>query len=51
VKIEKANKNKFTFISGAIENPEINEKIIEILEGTFPAFDNRTDKYKISKFK
>jgi len=49
VKIEKENKNKVSFISGAIENPTINEKIIEILEGTFPAFDNRTAKYEVSK--
>lgn len=49
VKIEKENKNKVVITSGSIENSEINEKIVEILEGTFPAFDNRTEKYKVSK--
>lgn len=51
VKIEKENKNKLTIVSGAIENPVINAKIVEILEGTFPAFDNRTAKYEVSKHK
>ncbi len=49
VKIEKDNKNKFSLVSGAIENPLINKNIVEILEGTFPAFDNRTEKYKVTK--
>ena len=48
VKIEKENKNKLTIVSGAIENPVIN---VEILEGTFPAFENRTAKYEVSKYK
>ena len=51
VKIEKENKNKVTLVSGAIENTVINAKIVEILEGTFPAFDNRTAKYEVSKYK
>ncbi|MFC4872092.1 TrlF family AAA-like ATPase [Negadavirga shengliensis] len=50
VKIEKDNKNRFTLISGGIENPQINAKTVEILEGTFPAFDNRTEKYKVFKY-
>lgn len=49
VKIEKENKNKVTLVSGAIENPYLNAKTVEILEGTFPAFDNRTAKYEVSK--
>ena len=46
VKIDKANKNKFSFTSGSIENPEINGKIVQILEGTKPAFDKRKLKYQ-----
>ena len=46
VKINKANKNKFSFMSGSIENPEINKKIVRILEGTKPAFDKRRLKYQ-----
>lgn len=36
---------KITYISGSIENPNINAKIVDILEGTMPAFKNREDKY------
>jgi hypothetical protein len=50
VQIEKENKNKVNLISGSIENHAINTKVVEILEGTFPAFDNRTEKYRISKY-
>lgn len=49
VKIQKENKNKVVVQSGAIEHPEINSKIVEILEGTFPAFENRSEKYRISR--
>jgi DNA repair exonuclease SbcCD ATPase subunit len=31
--------------AGAIENPKINKVIVDILEGTKPAFKNRTNKY------
>lgn len=46
VSIDKTNKNKFSFLSGSIENPEINQKIVQILEGTKPAFDKRKLKYQ-----
>ena len=46
VNIDKLNKNKFSFTSGSIENPEINQKIVRILEGTKPAFDKRKLKYQ-----
>jgi hypothetical protein len=46
VSIDKMNKNKFSFVSGSIENPEINKKIVQILEGTKPAFDKRKLKYQ-----
>lgn len=45
VEIEKDNKCKFTYESGAIENPIINNRIVEILEGTMPAFEKRELKY------
>lgn len=48
-KIDKSNKNKVTYESGAIENPEINKRIVEVLEGTLPAFNNRDAKYTITK--
>ena len=34
-----------TYISGSIEDPIINGRIVDILEGTRPAFDKRDDKY------
>jgi len=43
--MKKEEKNKITYISGAIENPKINKALIDILEGTQPAFDNRDQKY------
>lgn len=46
VSIDKMNKNKFSFASGSIENPAINKKIVQILEGTKPAFDKRKLKYQ-----
>lgn len=46
VSINKKNKNDFDFYSGSIENPEINKCVVDILEGTLPAFDNRKLKYR-----
>ena len=46
VSIDKQDKNKFFFTSGSIENPDINKKIVRILEGTKPAFDKRKLKYQ-----
>jgi len=49
IKITKEEANKVSYYTGAIENPAINNSVVEILEGTFPAFDNRTEKYKVTK--
>ena len=46
--IDKKNKNTVSFVSGAIENPQINKCIINILEGTYPAFHNRDSKYFVT---
>ena len=43
--IEKENKNRVKYFSGAIEDSTINNSIINILEGTLPAFNNRDSKY------
>lgn len=37
--------NSFSYISGGIESPAIKARVIEILEGTEPAFKNRKEKY------
>ena len=47
VNIDKENGNEFSFISGGIETPSINKEIVEVLEGTIPAFTSRKDKYQI----
>ncbi len=41
---DKASK-RFTYVSGAIEAPAIQARVVEILEGTAPAFVNRKQKY------
>lgn len=46
VSIDKKNGNDFDYVSGAIENPIINGLVVDILEGTMPAFDNRKLKYR-----
>jgi predicted ATPase len=43
--IEKDNRNRVKFYSGAIEDSLINETVVNILEGTLPAFNNRDSKY------
>ena len=47
--MDKPNGNRVTYITGAIENPTINNHIIDVLEGTRPAFDVRDAKYKLLK--
>lgn len=37
--------NKFSYEVGAIENKNINKRIVEVLEGTMPAFDKRDQRY------
>lgn len=52
MQIEKENNNTVKFFSGAIEDVTINNSLINILEGTLPAFNNRDSKYlkeKMSK--
>ena len=44
--IDKKNNNTVHYPSGAIENPETNKKVLDILEGTKPAFENRENKYQ-----
>ena len=45
MQIEKENKNTVKFYSGAIEDDIINKAVVNILEGTLPAFTNRELKY------
>jgi hypothetical protein len=43
--MQKDHENSVNYISGSIEDPIINRRIVDILEGTRPAFDKRDDKY------
>ncbi len=45
--IDKANGNRITYTSGSIEDPRITELIVNVLEGTKPAFDLRDAKYDV----
>ena len=44
--IDRAQGNRVVYASGAIEAPEINRHLVNVLEGTRPAFDNRETKYQ-----
>ena len=48
-RIDKSNKNTVSYFAGAIESSSINKKIVDVLEGTMPAFNNRDVKYTISR--
>jgi predicted ATPase len=43
--IERSKGNEVLYTMGAIESPEINKFLVDVLEGTRPAFDNRGSKY------
>lgn len=43
--LQKNNNYTMQYLSGAIENPKINQAIVDVLEGTMPAFHNRQNKY------
>ncbi|MGD0275339.1 MAG: TrlF family AAA-like ATPase [Syntrophales bacterium] len=45
--MDKPGGNRITYTTGAIENPVINRHIVDVLEGTRPAFDVRDAKYKL----
>ncbi|PQP80854.1 DNA repair protein [Paenibacillus sp. PCH8] len=45
--MNKSNNNYISYKSGAIENIDINKSIVDILEGTQPAFSNRQSKYSL----
>lgn len=47
VQLDKAANYKFSYESGALENPRLNRRIIDVLEGSQPAFVKRRLKYGI----
>jgi predicted ATPase/predicted metal-dependent phosphoesterase TrpH len=42
---DRGNNSTISYLSGAIESPHINERIVVVLEGTMPAFNNRREAY------
>ncbi|SFL63791.1 TrlF family AAA-like ATPase [Rugamonas rubra] len=42
---DRKNKSKITYTAGSIEHPNINRRVVDVLEGTKPAFNNRRVKY------
>lgn len=42
---DRKNGFKITYLSGSIESPALNMHVVNVLEGTKPAFDNRRIKY------
>lgn len=45
VGLDKENNNKFLFKSGSIEETKLNKEVVDVLEGTMPAFTARRTKY------
>ncbi len=45
--LEKAAGNRLVYTTGGIEDPQIVQRIVDVLEGTKPAFDLRDAKYEI----
>jgi wobble nucleotide-excising tRNase len=46
--IDRANGNRVIYTMGSIESPQINKYLVDVLEGTRPAFDNRGSKYYVN---
>ncbi len=44
-KIDKADGNRISYHTGAIEDYSVNSFAVNVLEGTYPAFDNRRKKW------
>ena len=41
----KNEENTITYLAGPLESPRINQRVVDVLEGTKPAFRKRSDKY------
>lgn len=44
-KIDKEHDHSVRYVSGGLENPCINKYVVDVLEGTWPAFEDRGEKY------
>lgn len=43
---DRKNGQKISYCSGSIESPATNKHVVDVLEGTMPAFANRREKYQ-----
>ena len=43
--LERTKGSRIYYESGSIEDPAINPSVVDVLEGTMPAFNNRRGKY------
>jgi predicted ATPase len=43
--VHKDGSNRVVYEAGSIEDPWIKQRIVDVLEGTMPAFDQRAAKY------
>jgi hypothetical protein len=50
-KLDKVRNCEITYLTGALENPDICRKVLDVLEGTRPAFDKRDAKYCVAENK
>ncbi len=49
--MDKANGSRLSYEAGALENPTMNVHVVDVLEGTRPAFTDREEKYRVSAAK
>jgi hypothetical protein len=47
--MDRTNGSRVDYTMGSIESPQINKYLVDVLEGTRPAFDNRGSKYYASQ--
>lgn len=46
--MDKQDGFRLSYVSGALESPEMNQHVLDVLEGTRPAFANRERTYEVS---
>lgn len=46
--MDKRDGFRLSYVSGALENPEMNQHVLDVLEGTRPAFSKREQTYQVS---
>lgn len=46
--MDKQDGFRLTYATGALENPAMNQHVLDVLEGTRPAFTSRDDTYQVS---